>query len=204
MHFPSGKHKEHGLRHNPFKALVAPRPIGWISTLSPTGVVNLAPYSYFNAVADVPPMVMFSSTGVKHSQINAEATGEFVANIVSFELREAMNATSADVGPEISEAELAGLAMVPSVLVKPPRVARAPAALECKYLKTVALTGRDGVASESVMVIGEVVGVYIADAFIVGGKVDLAKLRPLARLGYADYTLVETVLTMPGPAIKVP
>ena len=196
MHFDPRKKRDHGLPHNPFKALVAPRPIGWISTLSTSGVVNLAPYSFFNAVADFPPMVMFSSTGVKHSQINAEATGEFVANLVSYELRDEMVGTSAEVGPEVSEPEVVGLEMAPSVNVKPPRVARAPAAMECKYLKTVPLTDIDGNLSESAMIIGQVIGVYIDDAVITDGMVDLAKIRPVARLGYADYSAVDRVFKL--------
>lgn len=196
MHYDPRKKRDHGLPHNPFKALVAPRPIGWISTLSASGVVNLAPYSFFNAVADFPPMVMFSSTGVKHSQINAEATGEFVANLVSYELRDEMVGTSAEVGPEVSEPEMVGLEMAPSLNVKPPRVARAPAALECRYLKTVPLTDIDGILSESAMIIGQVIGVYIDDAVITDGMVDLAKIQPVARLGYADYSAVDRVFKL--------
>jgi flavin reductase (DIM6/NTAB) family NADH-FMN oxidoreductase RutF len=196
MHYDTRKKRDHGLPYNPFKALVAPRPIGWISTVSATGVVNLAPYSFFNAVADFPPMVMFSSTGIKHSQINAEATGEFVCNLVSYELRDEMVGTSAEVGPEVSEPELVGLEMAPSVYVKPPRVARAPAALECKYLKTVPLHGIDGVQSESQVIIGQVIGVYIDDAVITDGMVDLNKIQPVARLGYADYSAVDRVFKL--------
>jgi len=190
---------DHGLPHSPFKSLVVPRPIGWISTLSPNGVANLAPYSFFNGVADDPPVVLFSSLDVKDSQRNAEATGEFVCNIVSYELREAMNATSAAAPPEVDEFELAGLAKAPCRLVKCPRVAEAPAALECTYIKTVDLPGRDGGANAYSVVFGLVVAVHIADEMISGGMVDAAKLRQLARLGYQDYAFVENVFSLKRP-----
>ncbi len=187
----------HGLRHDPFKAIVAPRPIGWISTLGPDGIVNLAPYSFFNAVAENPPYVMFASAGRKDSQRNAEATGEFVCSIVSYDLREAMNLTSASVGPDIDEMALAGLAPAPSRLVKPPRVAPAPAALECRYWKTVPLPSRG--AEGYAMVIGEVVGVHIEDRFIVDGRVDTVAMQPIARMGYGDYAVVEGKFSLRRP-----
>src|SRR5882757_9464524 len=138
MHYDPLKN-DHGLPHRPFSSLVVPRPIGWISTIGPTGLVNLAPYSYYNAIANEPPMVMFSSTGVKHSQVNAEREGEFTASLATYELRDEMNLTSAPVGADVSEPEAAGLEMMASRVVKPPRVARSPVALECKYLKTITL-----------------------------------------------------------------
>src|ERR1700674_2623414 len=122
--------KEYPLKHDPLTSLVVPRPIGWISTLSRSGLVNLAPYSFFNAVASRPPFVMFASAGRKHSQHNAEESGEFVHNLAIWDLREEMNITSAAVGADVSEPELAGLEMVPSVAVKPPRVKRSPVAFE--------------------------------------------------------------------------
>lgn len=189
---------KHGLRHDPFKALVAPRPIGWISTLSSEGVLNLAPYSYFNGIADRPKFVMFSSGGRKDSVVNAEATGEFVCSMATYELREEMNQTSAQVGPEIDEMALARLESAPSTLVKPPRVARSPAALECKYHQTVALPGANGLDG-NYLVIGQVVGIYIADDFIRDGLVDITKYRPIARLGYMDYTVVDEVFSMMRP-----
>ncbi len=155
------KLRNHGLPHDPFKALVVPRPIGWISTVSPDGVVNLAPYSFFNAVCDRPPMVMFAPSGPKDSQANAEATGEFVASLATWDLREPMNTTSASVGPEVSEPELAGLAMAPSRLVKPPRVAAAAAALECRWVKSVPMTTAAGETVPGAIVIGEVVSIHI-------------------------------------------
>lgn len=198
MHYEPGL-RNHGLPHDPFKALVVPRPIGWISTISRAGVVNLAPYSFFNAVADRPPMVMFAPSGPKDSQANAEATGEFVASLATWDLREEMNATSASVGPEVSEPDLAGLAMAPSRLVKPPRVAAAAAALECRWVKTVPLVTADGEAIPGAIVIGEVVGIHIDDAVIVDGRIDLSARRAISRLGYMDYGVLDTVFTMQRP-----
>ena len=143
MHYDP-RRNDHKLPHDPFTSLVVPRCIGWISTISKAGVVNLAPYSFFNAVAAGPPFVMFASAGRKHSQTNAEESGEFVHSLAIWDLREAMNTTSAAVGPDVSEPELAGLEMAPSVAVKPPRVKRSPVAFECKYVKTVELPGADG------------------------------------------------------------
>jgi flavin reductase (DIM6/NTAB) family NADH-FMN oxidoreductase RutF len=190
---------DHGLPHDPFHSLVVPRPIGWLSTLGPTGVVNLAPYSFFNIVGTRPHYVMFSSAERKDSQRNAEDTGEFVVNMATWALREEVNASSATHGPEVSEPDLIGLAMTPSRLVRPPRVARAPVALECTYTKTVGLPGIDGRPHRSSIVIGLVVGVHIADEFLVDGLVDVARIRPLARLGYMDYAAVESVFAMPRP-----
>lgn len=189
---------EHGLRHNPFKALVAPRPIGWISTVCPDGVINLAPYSFFNGVSDIPPFVMFSSAGQKDSQRNAEQTGEFVCSLATYDLREHMNTTSAGVGPEVDEMELAGLTPAPSNLVKPPRVAESPVALECKHFKTIELPAAEGRDPYSV-VLGHVIGIHIDESVLNDGLVDMQKLRPIARLGYMDYTVVDTVFSMDRP-----
>jgi flavin reductase (DIM6/NTAB) family NADH-FMN oxidoreductase RutF len=188
----------HGLRHDPMKAIVAPRPIGWISTISRDGVTNLAPYSFFNMVAENPPYVMFSSYGRKDSQRNAEETGEFVCSLATYELREAMNVSSAGVGPEVNEFELAGLATAPSRLVKPPRVAASPAALECRYWKTISPPSRS--SHPYSMVIGEVVGVHIDDRFLTDGMVDTVAMHPIARMGYMDYSVVDGkfVLRRPG------
>jgi len=189
------------LSHDPLVALVVLRPIGWISTIGRHGIVNLAPYSFFNAVALNPPFVMFSSGGPKHSQLNAEQTGEFVASLATYELREELNLTSAIVGAEVSEPELAGLEMASSIAVKPPRVKKSPAALECRYVKTIELPGPDNKPHNFSIVIGEVVGVYIDDSVIVNGMVDLSEARPIARLGYLDqYTVVDTVFKMTRPA----
>ena len=181
----------HGLPHDPFKALVAPRPIGWITAMSRAGEINLSPYSFFNAVADKPPMVVFSSWGRKDALTFIEETGEFVCNVVSYSLREAMNATSAALPRGENEMTFAGLEAAPSQFVKPPRVADAPAALECRWLQTVPLKPAEGGEPQYWLVIGQVVGVYIDDRFIVDGLVDTAAMQVVARAGYFDYFVAE-------------
>mgnify|MGYP002821970612 FL=1 len=193
----------HGLKHNPFKSCIVPRCIGWISSLSEDGTVNVAPYSFFNGVGDNPPMVMFSSGGrhvhgEKDSQGNVEATGEFVCNMVTWELREQMSKTSAPTRPEISEFDYAGIEMEPSTVVKPPRVKASPIHLECEYLKTVELPCHIP-DSTNAIIIGEVVGVHIRDEVLKDGMVDMSTFRPVARMGYMDYTVVDTVFTMIMP-----
>jgi flavin reductase (DIM6/NTAB) family NADH-FMN oxidoreductase RutF len=192
----------HGLPHDPFKALVTPRPIGWITALSARGEINLSPYSFFNAVSERPPMVAFSSSGRKDAVTFVEETGEFVCNLATFDLREQMNRTSAALPRGENEMAHAGLAAAPSRLVKPPRVADAPAALECKWLQTVPLTPLGGGEPSYHLVIGQVVGIHIDDRFIVDGLVDTAAMRPIARSGYRDYfvSTPETrfSLTRPG------
>lgn len=194
----------HGLRHDPFKALVSPRPIGWISTVSVDGVVNLAPYSFFNGVSDNPHYVMFASKGRKDSQVNAEATGEFVCSMATYDLKEHMNETSAMVAPDVDEMELAGLTPAPCRLVKAPRVAESPVAFECTYFKTVDLPGLDEASDAYAMIIGRVVGIHIEDSAIADGLVDVTKLRPIARLGYMDYTVVDEVFSLERPRVKTP
>lgn len=189
----------HGLPHDPFKAIVAPRPIGWISTLDAAGRPNLAPYSFFNGVCGSPPMVMFSSEGRKHSVLNAETSGEFVCNFVGLALKDAMNRTSAPVGPEVDEFELAGLEATPCRLVSPPRVAAAPAALECRTLSVTELVDLDGRSTGRYVTIGQVVGVHIADAFLVDGMFDTAKAEALARCGYMDYAAVTGMFQLTRP-----
>ena len=191
--------EDHGLPHSPFKALVAPRPIGWISTRSPQGVDNLAPYSFFNAVASRPDMVMFSSAGRKDSLANIEATGEFVCNYVGAAMTQAMNASSAGVSAEISEFELAGLEAEESVLVSAPRIRGVVAALECRSTKILELKDIDGNSSDHFMVIGQVVGIHIDDACIVDGRFDVAKAAPVTRLGYMDYAHFGTIFEMFRP-----
>jgi flavin reductase (DIM6/NTAB) family NADH-FMN oxidoreductase RutF len=186
----------HGLAHDPGTCLVVPRPIGWITTLNPSGVVNLAPYSFFNIISTRPPFVMFSSSTRKHSQRNAETAGEFVFNLATWDLRTEMNITGSDHPEDISEAELAGLEMVPSRVVKPPRVARSPIALECIYSKTIDLVQSNGKRTINSLVIGEVVNVHIDDSVVVDGNIDMARIRPIARLGYMDYTSVDNIFTM--------
>ena len=189
----------HKLKHNPATALVVPRPIGWITTIGPTGTVNLAPYSFFNIVASNPPFVIFSSSTRKHSQANAETSGEFVLNMATYDLREEMNLTSGAYGDSVSEPELARLEMAPSRYVKPPRVTRSPIALECNYLKTIEMVGSTGKQSTSSLVLGEVINVYIDDSVIVDGQIDVSRIRPIARLGYMDYSVVDTVFSMMRP-----
>ena len=192
---------DHGLPHDPFKALVAPRPIGWIGTLDAEGRANLAPYSFFNAVGDRPPLVIFSSGGFKHSQANVEATGEFTCSLANWDLREAMNQTSAPLPPGVDEFEHAGLEKAASRFVKPPRVAGAPAALECRLWKTVTLPAEPGAVTHT-LIIGQVVGIYIADEFIdANGQVNTGAMRPIARMGYRDYAVVtpETTFAMTRP-----
>lgn len=188
----------HGLKRDPFKALVAPRPIGWISSLSACGIANLAPYSFFNAISDVPPFVMFSSAGRKDSLTNIEATGEFVCSLATYDLKDQMNRSSAAVGPEVDEFELAGLTPAPCKLVSPPRVAESPVAFECRHFKTLPLPGKDG-GEGYIVIIGQVVGIHLDEAVIVDGKVDVTKLRPIARLGYMDYAVVDAVFSMDRP-----
>lgn len=193
-----------GLKHNPINALVAPRPIGWITTLDLLGRVNLAPFSYFNLVSADPPVVLFApnekdSQGVsKDSLRNVRETGEFVVNIVSWELRFAMNMTSSELAHGESEYELAGLTPTPSVLVKPPRVGESPAALECRVYQIVALPHRPG-GRRSHAVFGEVVGVHINDAVIDGGIVSTLKIAPMARLGAFEYSGIDRIEVIPRP-----
>jgi flavin reductase (DIM6/NTAB) family NADH-FMN oxidoreductase RutF len=192
----------HGLAHDPGTCLVVPRPIGWITTISPAGVVNLAPYSFFNLICTRPPFVMFSSSTRKHSQRNAEISGEFVFNLATWDLRVEMNVTGSDHPEDVSEADLAGLEMVPSRVVKPPRVARSPIALECIYNQTVELVRSNGKKTSNALVIGEVVNIHIDDAAIVNGNIDMARIRPIARLGYMDYTSVDHIFTMHRVPVK--
>jgi flavin reductase (DIM6/NTAB) family NADH-FMN oxidoreductase RutF len=190
---------DHGLPFDPIKAIVAPRPIGWITSISAKGDVNLAPYSFFNAFSTRPPIVGFSSEGMKDSVALVEETGEFVCNLATYDLRDAMNATSAGVARGVNEMELAGLAAAPSKLVKPPRVAASPCAFECRWLKTVALTDLDGAETDRHLVLGIVVAVHIDDRFIKDGMVDTAAMRPIARCGYNDYAVVDSVFVMKRP-----
>lgn len=205
MHYATAERREHlkhGLRHDPFKAIIAPRPIGWITSMSDAGVLNLAPYSYFNAVSDVPPMVMFASSGRKDSLRNVEATGEFTCSVATEAMVDQMNLSSATVAGDVSEYDLTGLATAPSLLVRPPRVAASPAAIECRVWKTVTLPGGEG-DREQVVVLGQVVAIYIDDQFVKNGLLDTAAMRPLARMGYMDYAVVtpETSFTLNRPQV---
>ncbi|MEX4008153.1 MAG: flavin reductase family protein [Neoaquamicrobium sediminum] len=191
--------KGHGLPHDPFKAIVAPRPIGWISSLGADGSLNLAPYSFFNALGTHPHLVMFSSEGQKDSVSFAGETREFVANLVSRDLAEKMNASAVDAPRGVSEFDYAGLTPVPSSLVAPPRVGEALAALECKVTDILEPKGLDGRPAGNVIVFGEVVGVHIDDAALTDGLFDIVKAGTVARLGYMDYTAVSETFQMRRP-----
>ncbi|MDR3567142.1 MAG: flavin reductase family protein [Syntrophobacteraceae bacterium] len=196
---------DHGLPQNPFKSCVLPRPIGWISTISENGVHNLAPFSQFQNLTFDPPYVIFSANqntrGKRKDTVNnVEQTGEFVYNMATYDLREALNRSAAEVAPEIDEFELAGLTKAPSIMVKPSRVAESPIQFECVYYQTLRLPG-SGIMGTVDVIIGRVVRVHIKDEVIgPNGKIDVAAIRPLARLGYYDYTTVDSVfeMTIPG------
>jgi flavin reductase (DIM6/NTAB) family NADH-FMN oxidoreductase RutF len=187
------------LPRDPFKAIVAPRPIGWISTRALDGRVNLAPYSFFNGFASVPPIVGFSSEGWKDSATFAKESGEFVANLATFDLREPMNETSAPFARGDNEFHRVGLTMADCRLVAAPRVAESPAALECKVVEVVEIRSVGGEWSGSVLTIGEVVAFHIDDAYLVDGRFDTARAHSLARCGYQDYAAVEAVFAMARP-----
>ncbi len=186
----------HGLPHNPFNAIVTPRPIGWISSTGPDGD-NLAPYSFFNAVAYVPPQVVFSSTGAKDSLANIRATGEFAVNIAGFDMLHQMNATSEGFPPGIDEFAAAGVEKADCTTIKCPRVAHAPATLECKLTQIIDLLGRN-----NFLILGEVTGIHLRDDCVIDGRFDVTHVRPLARLGYRDYAVIDRVfeLSRPGEA----
>ncbi|PAQ09855.1 flavin reductase family protein [Mesorhizobium temperatum] len=191
--------KGHGLPHDPSKAIVAPRPIGWISTVNKAGEVNLAPYSFFNAFSTRPFIVWFSSEGEKDSATFAEETGEFVANLVSRDLAEKMVRTAVDAPRGVTEFDYADLTMAPSRLVAPPRVAAAPAALECRVTEILRPKALDGTLTGAVVVAGEVVGVHIDDAFLKDGIFDIARAGNVGRLGYMDYASVSEIFSMRRP-----
>ncbi|RWP13051.1 flavin reductase family protein [Mesorhizobium sp.] len=191
--------KGHGLPHDPSKAIVAPRPIGWISTVNRAGEVNLAPYSFFNAFSTRPFIVWFSSEGEKDSATFAEETGEFVANLVSRDLAEKMVRTAVDAPRGVTEFDYADLAMAPSRLVAPPRVAAAPAALECRVTEIMRPKALDGTPTGAIVVAGEVVGVHIDDAFLKDGIFDIVRAGNVGRLGYMDYASVSEIFSMRRP-----
>jgi flavin reductase (DIM6/NTAB) family NADH-FMN oxidoreductase RutF len=204
--FYSPDQNDHGLPHNPFKSCVIPRPIGWISTVSRSGIHNLAPYSQFQNLTFDPPYVMFAGNQTtegnrKDSVKNAEEVGEFVYNMATYDLREAVNRSAQEVRPDVDEFELAGVTKAPSRVVRPCRVAESPIQMECRYYQTIRLPG-NGIMGTVDLVIGRVVMVHIADEFLTAdGRVDVLKIRPLARLGYYDYTTVDSTFSMviPGP-----
>jgi flavin reductase (DIM6/NTAB) family NADH-FMN oxidoreductase RutF len=195
--FYEPKKKNHGLAKNPFNSLILPRPIGWISSASKTGILNLAPYSFFNAVCYQPPTVMFSggvgsaADGMKDTVRNIQETGEFVCNLATWDNRDAMNLSSANVDSEVDEFQLTGLTPAASTLINVPRIVETPVNLECRYIKSVDIPGWQN-ADNYVMILGEVVGVHIDDDYITGeGLVNIQKMMPIGRLGYDDYTRVD-------------
>lgn len=190
----------HGLPHDPIKAIVAPRPIGWISTVDGGGVANLAPYSYFNLFSHRPPILIFGSEGRKDSLHNVIETGEFVFNLATRAMAEAVNRSSAAVPPETDEFALSGLAAHPSDVVRPPRVAGAAAAMECRLIETRQLSDIDGRAVGSHLVIGQVLRVHIARRCLVDGLFDITRAGTIARCGYrGDYIEVDRTFEMLRP-----
>ncbi len=190
----------HGLPHDPFRAIVAPRPIGWISTVSAGGEVNLAPYSFFNAFCGAPPIVGFASEGRKHSADNALATGEFVVNLATRAMAELVNVTSTRVEPEVDEFDFAGIERAPCRLVAPPRVKNAPASLECKVTAHLDLLDLEGSPTERHLVVGQVIGIHIDENYLTNGLFDIVKAGTIARLGYRDYSQVDNIFSMMPPA----
>jgi len=200
MYYETDKN-DHGLRYNPLKACVAPRPIGWLTTIDAAGVVNLAPFSFFNLLSYDPPFVMFSAGvheadgGKKDSVANVEATGEFVYNMATWAQKDQMNETARIIDRTVDEMAAVGLEPLPSRLVRPPRVKGSPVHFECTLHQIVVLPGRKP-SSDHHVVMGRVVAVHIDDNALTDGRVDLVKLRPIARLGYKDYASVESVFQM--------
>jgi flavin reductase (DIM6/NTAB) family NADH-FMN oxidoreductase RutF len=199
--FYSTDENRHGLAHDPFKAIVSPRPIGWIGSRGSDGSINLAPYSFFNAVSDRPKLVMFSSSGRKHSFRNASETGEFTCNFVSRHLIDKMNASSAAVPYGVDEFALAGLTPIRGELVAAPYVAEAFAVLECKVTEIIEPKSLSGEPSENVMVFGQVVGIHIDEAILREGRIDMALAQPIARLGYMDYSDSSEVFELFRPKV---
>ncbi len=202
MFYKTDQH--HGLPHDPFKSCIVPRPIAWVSSIHPSGTINLAPFSFFNALASDPPMIMISFTGYhehggeKDSLFNIKSSGEFVVNMVPLVLKDEMNITTAPVAHEIDELALAGLNTEESVLVKPPRVTEAPVSMECELFQEIKLpcTLEDSI---NTTIIGKVLGIHIRDEALTDGMIDLTRIKPLARLGYNQYTAVDNVFTMTRP-----
>jgi len=195
---------DHGLRRNPFKSCVVPRPIGWISSISAEGIHNLAPFSQFQNLTFDPPYVMFAANqnsleARKDTVVNVEQTGEFVYNMATYDLRDAVNRSAAEVPPEVDEFSLAGVTKAPSIKVRPCRVAESPVQFECRYYQTIRLPGNGPMGTVDV-IIGRVVFVHIKDEVLTqDGRLDILKVRPLARLGYYDYTTVDSIFEMVIP-----
>lgn len=186
--------------HDVFKGLVIPRPIGWVSTVSRKGELNLAPYSYFNGVSSWPQIVCFASESPKDSQTFAEETGEFTWSMATWNLREQMNLSSAGLPRGESEFAFAQLATAPSKIVKPPRVAESPASLECKVTQVLRLKDLQGKETSGSVVFGQVVGIHVDEKFVKNGMVDAVAMQPIARCGYMQYTVIDRVFDMKRPA----
>ncbi|HEY9039874.1 MAG TPA: flavin reductase family protein [Roseovarius sp.] len=197
MHY--GDTRPEALKYNPFKAIIAPRPIGWIGTLDPGGQANLAPYSFFNGIGSAPDMVMFSSEGAKHSATYAGERGEFTFSLATEALAQQVNITSAPEPSGVNEFDLARLEQGMPTVIQTPFVAASPAALECVTLDVRQLSDRHGTLLERFLVIGEVVQTHIRDEFIVDGRFDTVAARPIARMGYADYATVTEAWQMDRP-----
>jgi flavin reductase (DIM6/NTAB) family NADH-FMN oxidoreductase RutF len=187
------------LRFDPFKAMIAPRPVGWIASRDRGGRVNLAPYSFFNAFSGEPPIVGFCSEGLKDSAAFALDSGEFVWNMATYDLREKMNMTSAPLERGSSEFNHAGLETADCVLVKAPRVAASPCALECKVTQHVRLNDKDGALTERYLVLGQVIGLHVDERFIRDGIIDILAMKPIARCGYQDYTSIDRLFPIRRP-----
>jgi flavin reductase (DIM6/NTAB) family NADH-FMN oxidoreductase RutF len=199
MFYATAERDRTKLPHDPFKAIVAPRPIGWISTRARDGRINLAPYSFFNGFSSAPPIVGFSSEGWKDSASFAKESGEFVANLATHDLRVPMNETSAPLPRGDNEFPHAGLTMAECRLVAAPRVAESPAALECKVVEVVEIKSLSGVLTGAVLTLGEVVAFHIDERFLLDGRFETARAHALARCGYQDYAVVEKVFAMARP-----
>lgn len=207
MYYRPETDQDHGLPHNPYNAIIAPRPIGWVSTVDENGVANLAPFSFFNAAAYHPPILTVSFTGEKlgdrqgerkDTLANIRATGEFAVNIVSTALIEQMNITAGHLPPDGEEFELAGLTAAPCNEITPPRVGESPASLECRLLQLVELP--NNAPGCNVTVFGQVVGVHIDDAILKNGMIDPSIYKPLARMGYVNYATIDSVFNLKRPS----
>ena len=185
---------------DPFKGVVVPRPIGWISSMSKAGQVNLAPYSFFNGVQSHPRIVSFCSENEKDAAAFAIESGEFAWSMATWGLRDKMNATSEGLPRGQSEFEYAGLATAPCRIIKAPRVADSPASMECKVTQVVRVKDMDGKETGGIVIYGQVVGMHLDERFIREGRFDLAAVKPIARCGYDEYTVIERVFTMTRPA----
>ena len=200
MFFTPEERDRNILPHDPIKAIVAPRPIGWISTLSKDGVPNLAPYSFFNAVGGMPPILMFSSEGVKDSAKNALETGEFVFNYPGKELLHEMNGSSVPAPSGVSEFEFMSIEAAASVKVSPPRVSKAVAALECKVTSSAEMVDINGDKTGAVTIFGQVIGVHIDESVIREGRFDVSLAKPITRLGYLDFGETGEIFELKRPS----